>query len=28
VRDTIEKRMQEGPEGVAKLQDDLKDFKR
>lgn len=28
VRDTIEKRMQEGPEGVAKLQDDLKDFTR
>jgi hypothetical protein len=28
VRDTIEKRMQEGPEGVAKLQDDLKNFKR
>lgn len=27
VRDTIEKRMQEGPDGIAKLQDDLKDFK-
>jgi hypothetical protein len=26
-RATIEKRMQEGPEGIAKLQDDLKDFK-
>jgi len=27
VRETIEKRMKEGPEGMAKLQDDLKDFK-
>jgi len=27
VRETIDKRMQEGPEGIAKLQDDLKDFK-
>lgn len=27
VRDTIEKRMQEGPEGLSKLQDDLKGFK-
>ena len=26
-RDMIEKRMQEGPDGIAKLQDDLKDFK-
>ena len=28
VREQIEKRMQEGPEGLAKLQNDLKDFKR
>jgi len=28
MRDTIEKRMQEGPEGMAKLQDDLKNFKK
>ena len=26
-RNMIEKRMQEGPDGIAKLQDDLKDFK-
>jgi hypothetical protein len=28
VRNTIEKRMEEGPDGIAKLQDDLKDFTR
>lgn len=27
VRETIEKRMKEGPEGIVKLQDDLKNFK-
>lgn len=27
VRQTIEKRMQEGPEGLKKLEDDLKNFK-